>query len=240
MLPNHLNVRSGSSGRKGRTVKLTFRSSCINYDNSSSGHRSTIESLEQRLDYLYRAMLSSNGDHERVHLALAAILILPRHLEPTTIRVESLLGMHGGMHGGMPRGMPRALYCETLVSRFPTLSSMLNIGGQDDVISLDPSFRDFLLNEKRAGSFYIDIHTQTHTIAVAQKWLESFSCWSLGYLISPHFFYSCSQIYLPSATCLALNNRGTRKTCPSQNGSGSACRLSNQLGICWTLCGTPT
>jgi len=224
MLPNHLTVRMGSSGRRGNAVKLTFRSSCFNYNNSSPGHRPTIESLEQRLDCLYRAMLSADRDHEQVHLALAAILMLPRHLEPTTERIASLLGVHW-------RG---------LVFEFPTLSSMLNIGGQEDVISLHPSFRDFIVNEKRAGSFYVDIHTQTHTIAVARKWLESLSRWSLRYVISHHFFYSCSQICLPSSACLAPTNRGPKKICPSQNGSGSARRLPNQLGICWILCGART
>jgi len=150
----------GSSGKKGKAVKFAFRSSCINY-NSSSVRRPGIESSDQGLDCFYRTMLSANPDHKQLHLILSAILVLPGHLEPTPAHIELLLGL--------PKG--------DLVSRLPRVFQMLNIGGWEDAISLHISFGDFLLDEKRAGSFHVDIQAQKQIIA--QKWLEA--CQPQGY-----------------------------------------------------------
>jgi len=199
-LSNHLISRMRSSGKKGKAVTLAFRSSCINYSNSPSVHRPAIKSSNQSLDSFYRTVLSASPDHEQLHLILAAILVLPGRLEPTPENIEILLKLPPG----------------EVISSLPAVFPLINIDNWRRAISLHISFGDFLLDEKRAGSFHVDIHTQKQIIAT--QWLEALSTTRLQtyrYESSHSFMYRCLYIHLSSPARLALTNCGATKSRPS-------------------------
>jgi hypothetical protein len=85
-------------------------------------------------------VLSSDPDPEQLHLVLAAILILPGYFEPTPASIEFLL----------------ELPYREVVSKLPRVFPIFKMGGWEDAISLHLLFKDFFVDEKRAGSFHVE------------------------------------------------------------------------------------
>ncbi|KAK1221424.1 hypothetical protein PQX77_015762 [Marasmius sp. AFHP31] len=112
-------------------------------------------STDYKLDCLYHTVLSANPDHEQLELILAAILILPGHLEPTPAHVELLLGLPLEQVTWTLRGM----------------YSVLDIGARGDEIRVFRPFRDYLVDRNRSHRFHVHIPTQTH--ALAGQWLRN-------------------------------------------------------------------
>ncbi|KAK1216443.1 hypothetical protein PQX77_020912 [Marasmius sp. AFHP31] len=108
------------------------------------------------LDALYHAIINANPNTEQVLPILAAILILPGHLEPTPAHIELLLGMPSGQVALTLRAM----------------HSVLDIHDwEDKIVMHHTSFRDYLVDRSRSGHFHIDVDAQTP--AIARQWLQS-------------------------------------------------------------------
>ncbi|KAK1224686.1 hypothetical protein PQX77_012433 [Marasmius sp. AFHP31] len=124
----------------------------VNPKESLPNHRPA-GSTDNKLDCLYHAVLSANPDHEQLELILAAITILPGHLEPTPAHIELLLG----------------LPLEQATSTLRAMYSVLDIG--EYRIRVSRPFRDYLVDWNRSRRFYVHIPTQTH--ALAGQWLRN-------------------------------------------------------------------
>ncbi|KAJ8081597.1 hypothetical protein PM082_007443 [Marasmius tenuissimus] len=108
------------------------------------------------LDCLYDVILQSNPNHSQLLPILAAILVLPKYLEPTPARIELVLGLRSGQVALTLRGM----------------HSVLDIGDRGKGISFyHSSFRDYLVDQTKSGQFHIDILTQEHIIV--RQWLQN-------------------------------------------------------------------
>ncbi|KAK1234449.1 hypothetical protein PQX77_002347 [Marasmius sp. AFHP31] len=122
------------------------------------------------LDALYCTILEASPNSDEVYAILVAILVLPnyrdtdyptstftspRYLAPTPAHIELFLGLSEGQVALTLRGM----------------HSVLRIGGWADEIHVHhTSFRDYLIDQSRSQSFYVDLDAQKHI--VVQQWLE--------------------------------------------------------------------
>ncbi|KAJ8095405.1 hypothetical protein PM082_023175 [Marasmius tenuissimus] len=134
-------------------------------DRSPANHSAA--SPYPELDALYRTILEASSNCAEVHAILVAILVLssntthdyvlfgPSYLTPTPTHIELLLGLPEGQVAIALRGM----------------HSVLHIGEWSEEIHIHHnSFRDYLIDQSRSRSFYIDLDAQKHVIA--QQWLE--------------------------------------------------------------------
>ncbi|KAJ8091634.1 hypothetical protein PM082_020868 [Marasmius tenuissimus] len=124
----------------------------------SSTERRLSQSPYHDLDSLYHVILSAHPDRDQLILILAAILVIPEHLDPTPASIEQVLELPSGQVSLTLRGM----------------YSVLNIGGQKDTITLyHTSFEEYLVDRTRSCDFYIDRPMQEYMIA--RRWLQSLS-----------------------------------------------------------------
>ncbi|KAJ8073470.1 hypothetical protein PM082_011746 [Marasmius tenuissimus] len=114
----------------------------------------SFDSNYRALDHLYSVILSFSPDcHLSLHV-LAAILIIPDHLEPTPEHIEILLRL--------PKGQ--------VALTLRVLDSVLDTGDWEDEINLyHISLRDYLVDQNRSRQFHIDI--PAHTQDIARQWL---------------------------------------------------------------------
>ncbi|KAJ8082897.1 hypothetical protein PM082_008754 [Marasmius tenuissimus] len=120
---------------------------------------------------LYHLILTAHPDPERLQPILTAILVLPPHLEPSPAYM------------GLLFGLPQAEV--TLVLQ--GMHSVLDVcGWKDEIMFRHPSFAEYLVDQKRAHDFYIDIPTQRHVIA--RQWLHGVSAIKMQ-------TYSSDQLY---------------------------------------------
>ncbi|KAJ8080517.1 hypothetical protein PM082_017350 [Marasmius tenuissimus] len=117
------------------------------------------------LDRLYHIILSVNPNREKLLSVLAAILIVPQvpqknppALFPTPEAIEFLLCLVPGEVDLTLRAM----------------HSVLNVrGGRDEITVFHTSFRDYLFDRTRSGSFFLEQQAQTHFLA--RQWLQALS-----------------------------------------------------------------
>ena len=109
----------------------------------------------QKLDALYDVILIANSKHEETILILAAIIV---RKTPTPAVIELVLGLPQGQVALTLRGM----------------HSVLNIPGRSkEILLFHNSFREYLLDLNRSGSFHIDETNQRHAIGLL--WLQNLS-----------------------------------------------------------------
>ncbi|KAL0057011.1 hypothetical protein AAF712_016370, partial [Marasmius tenuissimus] len=159
-------------------------------DRSPANHSAA--SPYPELDALYRTILEASSNCAEVHAILVAILVLssntthdyvlfgPSYLTPTPTHIELLLGLPEGQVAIALRGM----------------HSVLHIGEWSEEIHIHHnSFRDYLIDQSRSRSFYIDLDAQKHVIA--QQWLEKLTPRNMQ-----AYRYEAFQIYENSELCL--------------------------------------
>ncbi|KAJ8078532.1 hypothetical protein PM082_012815 [Marasmius tenuissimus] len=112
----------------------------------------------RQLDELYDFILQTNPNHEEVLHILAAVLVLPTHLdlEPSPAHIELLLGLSLGQ----------------LTLTLRAMHSVLEIRGPRDSIRLfHTSFREYLLDHDRSRHFHIDMPARRDIIV--RQWLQN-------------------------------------------------------------------
>ncbi|KAJ8073550.1 hypothetical protein PM082_011826 [Marasmius tenuissimus] len=112
-----------------------------------------------QLDCLYNSLLkSADPDHDKVCCILAAILILPGHLEPSPACIELLLGVSS-------KEVDLTLY---------SMRSLLDICGPEHGLHVyHTSFRDYLVDKSRSQNFHIDLTTER--LVIVHLWLQNLS-----------------------------------------------------------------
>ncbi|KAL0070471.1 hypothetical protein AAF712_002303 [Marasmius tenuissimus] len=117
-------------------------------EHSSSG------SSFSKLDTLYRIILLSSPDQEKLLSIIAAIFILPPHAEPSPDFIELLLDLPAG----------------EVDLALRSLHSVLNIrGGDVSITAYHTSFTDFLHDPSRSGEFNVN-RSAYHVLA--HQWFE--------------------------------------------------------------------
>ncbi|KAJ8091666.1 hypothetical protein PM082_020901 [Marasmius tenuissimus] len=114
------------------------------------------------LDAQYDHIISAVSDTDKVLQILAAIVVLSPYLESSPVCIELVLGLPSGQ--------------VTLALRMMHL--VLNVGGQEDRVTIHhTSFREYLLNRTR-GKLWIDISAQEHRLA--REMLRNLSVEKMG------------------------------------------------------------
>ncbi|KAK1219839.1 hypothetical protein PQX77_017416 [Marasmius sp. AFHP31] len=111
----------------------------------------------QQLDTLYEVILSANPDQEEVLDILAALLVLPGHLETSSANIELVLGLSTGQ-------LPLTLRAMHSVLDIPDKS-------ENKIHVYHTSFTDYLCDQTRSRQFHVDIDSQKR--AIARRWLQN-------------------------------------------------------------------
>ncbi|KAK1226411.1 hypothetical protein PQX77_010622 [Marasmius sp. AFHP31] len=137
---------------------VDFLNDHFNYYESTPYHRPT-KSACYELDCIYTSLLKkANCDHNKVRCILAVIFVLPDHLDPSPAFMELLLGFSS----------------EEVELTLRAMRSLLDIRGPGLGLRVyQTSFREYLVDQSRSQTFYIDLTSQKYLIA--HQWLQNLS-----------------------------------------------------------------